>query len=184
MNYYQLKVTLNGTKPPIYRRILIIPEIKLPKFHYIIQIIMGWTDSHLHQFIIDGQFYGEPHPDDWTEVINYNNIKIKDVLVYPKDKIKYEYDFGDGWEHVITLEKIIESKEEFNIKCIKGERCCPPEDCGGVGGYYNLLEIINDPRDEEYESMIEWLGDEYDPEYFNIEEINNELEYFNKKKKK
>ena len=105
-------------------------------------------------------------------------------MVYPKDKIKYEYDFGDGWEHVITLEKIIESKEEFNIKCIKGERCCPPEDCGGVGGYYNLLEIINDPRDEEYESMIEWLGDEYDPEYFNIEEINNELEYFNKKKKK
>lgn len=184
MKYYQLKVTLMRTKPPIYRRILINPEIKLPEFHQIIQAIMGWTNSHLHQFIINKEYYGQPHPDDWTEVVNYKNVKIKDVLVKLKDKIQYDYDFGDNWQHLIKLEKIIDSDEEFNVKCIKGAICCPPEDCGGIWGYYELLEIIDDPKHPEHKSMLEWLGGGYDPEDFNTEEINAAFVNYNKNIKK
>lgn len=183
MNYYQIKIKLKESKPPIYRKILINPETKLPKFHDIIQDVMGWTDSHLHHFIVDGEFYGEPDPDDWTEVINYKNIKIYEVLMDEKDKMIYEYDFGDSWIHEIILEKFIELDEEFNVKCIDGKLNCPPEDCGGISGYYNLLEVLSNPEDEEYEYMLEWLEEDFDPEYFNIDEVNEVLRYYNKKKR-
>ena len=181
--YYQLKISLIDSKPTIYRRILINPELKLLKLHDVIQIVMGWTNSHLHQFIINNEYYAEPNPDDYYEIINYKNIKIIDILNDIKDKIKYEYDFGDSWLHTISLEKKIESEEKFNVKCIEGKYNCPPEDCGGIGGYYDLLEIINDPKNEEYESMLEWLGNDFDPKYFDLVKVNEELEYLNKRVK-
>ena len=104
--YYQLKISLKGSKPLIYRNVLVNPELKLPELHDIIQTVMGWSNSHLHEFVINNKSYGKPDPDDDYEVINYKNIKIKDVLSKIKDKIKYEYDFGDYWVHSISLEKL------------------------------------------------------------------------------
>jgi len=173
---YRLKVTLRGSKPPIWRRLLVPDSITLYKLHDIIQVAMGWTDSHLHQFIIENEYYGIPHPDDWRPVIDERNYRLKKVTQSEGFQFIYEYDFGDSWEHQILLEKIQppEPGIEYPI-CTKGKRACPPEDVGGVWGYSDFLEAINDPDHTEHDSYIEWVGGEFDAEKFNIEEINEAL---------
>jgi len=174
-NYFQLKITLNYIKPAIWRRFIIDSNIKLPDLHKVIQTVMGWTNSHLHQFINDDKFYSEPDEDSFTENIDYRKIKLSHILFKEKQSIIYEYDFGDGWEHEIVLEKILSDHKYKYPICIDGERNCPPDDCGGPGGYENLLEIISNPKKKEYDEMIDWLGGDYDPDFINIEEINEML---------
>src|SRR3972149_2067324 len=157
---YQLKITLSGSNPEIWRRFLADSEVKLSELHYVIQIVMGWTNSHLHQYRQKNVIYGEP-----------------------KDEIIYEYDFGDSWDHDLVLEKILEKDDKLKTPiCLDGAMACPPEDCGGIGGYYNMLETIKNPEDPEYEDMIDWLGDKFDPEEFDLEAINNKLKRFKKKR--
>jgi len=177
---YQIQIALLGFKPKIWRRLLIPSDLLLSDFHEVIQSSMGWTDSHLHHFIIDKTFYAERIGDDdfWDEMnnVDYKKIKISDLLKAEKDKIIYEYDFGDSWEHEIKLEKILpyDEKKKYPI-CIAGRMQCPPEDCGGVWGYADLLEILKQPDHEEYENYMEWFEDGIDPEYFNKDEINELL---------
>jgi len=147
----------------------------------IIQISMGWTNSHLHQFIKDRTFYTEKMPDDdtWGELdsVDYKNMKISYLLKKEKDKIVYEYDFGDGWEHDVLLEKILPADEKFKSPvCLAGKMACPPEDCGGVWGYADLLEILKNPKHKEYDSYMDWLGGEFDPEHFDKEAVNKLLQ--------
>jgi hypothetical protein len=175
---YQLKVTLIDSKPPIWRTILVPSNIALSVFHTALQISMGWTNSHLHQFIADGVFYGIKDDDFGMdmEIEDENKFKLHHLLKSEKEEIKYEYDFGDGWEHKILLEKIIPFDKNAQVAlCIKGKRACPPEDCGGVWGYEELIETINDDKHPEYESMMEWLGGEFDPEEFDMDETNSML---------
>ena len=141
---------------------------------------MGWTNSHLHQFIKNRTFYTERMTDDdtWGELdnVDYMNMKIFDLLKREKEKIVYEYDFGDGWEHDVLLEKILPGDEKLKSPiCLAGKMACPPEDCGGVWGYADLLEILKNPKHEEYDSYMEWLGGEFDPEHFDKDEVNKML---------
>ena len=106
---YQLKVSLNGAKPPIWRRLLVPSAVSLAQLHRILQLAMGWTDSHLHQFEVHGQFYGVPDPEFGKGTKNEARVRLADVLMHEKDSMIYEYDFGDGWEHKIVLEKILET---------------------------------------------------------------------------
>jgi len=176
---YQIKVTLDGVRPPIWRRILIQSDITLGNLHTILQIVMGWTNSHLHQFISGRTLYGEQDDDDFMfdpDIEDENKYRINDLLKKEKDWIRYEYDFGDGWEHKILLEKILPFEKKGKLQtCIKGKRACPPEDCGGIWGYQNLLEILQDPEHEEYENYIDWLGGKFDSEAFDIAEVNQTL---------
>lgn len=177
-NMYQLKVTLIGSKPPIWRRVLVPSNIALGKLHLVLQISMGWTNSHLHQFISNGVFYGIQDDDSGfdMEVENEDKYILNQLLRSEKEAINYEYDFGDGWEHKILLENILPfDKDNQSPSCIKGKRACPPEDCGGIWGYQELLDTLNDPKHPEYESMLEWLGGEFDLEAFDIDEINKML---------
>lgn len=180
MKIFQIQIVLKGSKPKIWRRILIPSELLLSDFHKIIQSSMGWTDSHLHQFVKNKTFYTlrMKNDDFWDEMnnVDYKNLKASDLLEFEKDKIVYEYDFGDSWEHDIILEKIlpIENKILSPI-CTDGKMNCPPEDCGGVWGYANLVEILKNPDNEEYQSYMEWIGENFDPEYFNIDEVNGLL---------
>jgi hypothetical protein len=179
-NTYQIKIVLKGSKPKIWRRILVPLNLLLSDFHKIIQTTMGWTNSHLHQFIKDNTFYVPKSPEDdlWEDIDNveYSKIKISDLLTKEKDKLVYEYDFGDGWEHDIIVEKIENEITNKNIPiCLTGKNNCPPENCGGIWGYSEMLEIIKNPKHEEYEDYIEWLDDEFDPKYFNKDEINEML---------
>jgi len=141
---------------------------------------MGWENSHLHQFIKDRTFYTERILGDntWGEMnnVDYKKIKISDLLKKEKEKIIYEYDFGDGWEHDIILEKILPGHEKMIfLICLEGKMACPPEDCGGVWGYSDMLEILKQPKHEEYDNIIEWLGEEFDPEHFDKEAVNKIL---------
>ncbi len=172
---YQIQIALKGFKPKIWRRVLIPSDISMSDFHYVIQVVMGWTNSHLHQFIQYGTYYSEPQEETWDDMDteDYTDIKVCDLLDMEKDNLIYEYDFGDGWEHQITLEKVLPKTSETQLPvCLKGKMNCPPEDCGGVWGYADMLEILKQPEHEEYESYIEWLGDEFDPAYFNKDAVN------------
>ena len=175
---YQLKITLRDSKPPIWRRVLVEDSINLYELHQIIQIAMGWTDSHLHQFIIDGEYYTMPDPYAMRPFVDERHFQLKQVVQYEKIKFVYEYDFGDSWEHQILVEKIAQPDSGIQYPiCIKGKRACPPEDVGGVWGYYDsFLEAMNDPNHEEHDSYLEWWGGQFDPESFDLEEVNLNLQ--------
>ncbi len=173
---YQIKMSLIGAKPPIWRTVLVPDNLKLAAFHDVIQVAMGWTDSHLHQFIAHNVFYGIPDDEFGMEIEDESKYKLSQLLSKEKDTLIYEYDFGDSWEHKILLEKVLpfDTKTALPV-CIKGKRACPPEDCGGIWGYEELLQTISDPNHPDHDDMLEWLGGEFDPEEFDLEEINEEL---------
>ncbi len=177
---YQVKITLRNFRPPIWRRLLVPSNISLNVFHLAIQYSMGWLDCHLHHFEKDRNLYGIPD-DEFTEGIGITikderRYKLSQVLRKEKDWLDYEYDFGDGWGHKVILEKILPYDKDIpRARCIKGKRACPPENCGGTWGYRDFLKIIRDPSHPEYEETSEWLGGEFDPDYFDLEEINEML---------
>ena len=174
---YHLRVTLEDTKPPIWRDILVPSQLNLEDLHHVIQTAMGWQNTHLHQFIANQQLYGIN--DD--EINHYENDErdytIAELLSDPKKWIRYEYDFGDSWLHKIELKTILPANEQNKkIRCIKGKRACPPEDCGGIWGYNDLLENLAHANLEEKREIYSWLGEDFDPEYFNIKQINESLQ--------
>jgi hypothetical protein len=169
---FQFKITLLDTKPSIWRRIQ-VQDCTLDKLHEHIQTAMGWTNSHLHQFEIKGQRYGDPELlddafDDF-ECVDSTTTRVTEIV--PKSgkrfAFQYEYDFGDGWEHEVLCEgrPPIDPKAKYPL-CLEGERACPPEDCGGVWGYVDFLEAIRNPKHEEHESMMEWIGGAFNPDEF------------------
>jgi hypothetical protein len=180
---FQIQIALKNFKPKIWRRILIPSDLLLTNFHKIIQTTMGWTNSHLHQFEKNRIFYSVKFEDDddfWDDMnqVDYKKkkIRVSDLIKAEKEKMIYEYDFGDGWEHEIVLEKILPIDKTIKYPvCINGKMACPPEDCGGVWGYENMLEVLKQPDHEEYEGFNEWLGEGFDPEDFDIEEVNEML---------
>jgi hypothetical protein len=150
---YQLKITLKYIRPPIWRRVQVPSDIILARLHRIIQVAMGWYDSHLHQFIVGEKYYGVPSIDEFSELElkDERRARLKEVLSKPNKKIVYEYDFG--------------------------VRACPPEDCGGTGGYENFLAAIRDPRHEEHDEYLYWIGGEFDPEEFELAEFDTALRH-------
>ena len=174
---YQLKITLDGIKPPIWRRIQVRGDISLFKLHKIIQVAMGWEDYHLHQFIVGEDYYAIPSPEDPWPMETKNEKRSKLIKVAPAEKAKfvYEYDLGDSWYHEILVEKISPGGEQEHPICLAGKRSRPPEDCGGIGGYYEFLEAIRDPKHPDHEDMLTWAGGDFDPERFDMEEINRLL---------
>ncbi len=179
---YQFKISLKGIRPPIWRRVLVPANYTFKELHDVIQNAMGWYDCHLHQFEIKNFkgriIIGTEEFDEYDDCDEFEHkVKLSKYFKLPKDKATYEYDFGDGWEHEIILEKVLPvAAEESYPKCIAGKRACPPEDCGGVWGYEELLEIINDPDHEEYEERKEWLDEEFDAEKFDKDEIDFDKE--------
>lgn len=173
---YQFKITLHGSRPPIWRRVLVPGNFSLYKLHQVIQIAMGWTDSHLHQFIVDSEYFSIPSSEDYEPVKDERRVTLEKIAPSLKRKFLYEYDFGDGWMHQVIVEKIlIPDPGEKYPRCIKGKRACPPEDVGGVWGYETFLEAIQDAGHEEHESYVEWIGGGFDPEALNLAEINDAL---------
>ncbi len=177
-NIYQVKVTLEDSKPPIWRRLLVRSDITLGDLHPIIQEAMGWWNYHLHQFIVQGTYFGEPHPDydDYLDMHDERKVTLRQIVPGEGFKFRYEYDFGDSWLHQVLVEKIVppEPGQHYPV-CIKGRRACPPEDVGGVWGYYGFLEAIQDPDHPEHEEYLEWVGGEFDPAAFDLDEVNARL---------
>jgi len=170
---YQLKITLEGFLPPIGRRIQVPGRVSLFTLHQALQIAMGWTDSHLHQFNIHGDSYSIPSEDDLEPVIDERKHVLWKIVPMEGMRFGYEYDFGDGWMHTVEVEAVLPPDPKFKHPvCLDGARACPPEDIGGVGGYELFLEAIADPDHEEHESYKDWLGTDFDADAFDVEEVN------------
>jgi hypothetical protein len=182
---YQLHASLFGIEPPVWRRLLVRGSMTLRHLHDILQIAFGWEDCHLHAFRTKDENFMDPDMNPGTEAMDEKKAILDQVLLKVKSALIYEYDFGDGWEHNILLEKILpfDVKQKLPI-CLGGERSGPPEDCGGFSGYEVLLEAIKNPDHPEHEEMLDWVGEDFDPEYFNLNEINKELANLYHKKKK
>lgn len=175
-----LEIWLDEIKPRIWRKLAVRPFTKLDRLHMIIQESMGWTNSHLHQFITeDGNCYSYPYPgyDSYNEDLkDETEIKLSDLLTKTRDRIKYQYDFGDCWDHIIELTSIERAEPgKKHPMCLAGERACPPEDCGGPWGYEEMLETLASPDSDEKRDYTEWLGGTFQPEKFDVEAANRRL---------
>ncbi len=160
-----LKVTLKGSKPPVWRRLLVPGSMTLGDLSEAILTGMGWIGGHLHAFDVDGRQFGDPATTD--DVANENRLTLNGVVKSGVRRFGYTYDFGDDWEHVVAVEKTLaRAPGQAYPVCVDGERNCPPEDCGGVWGYAELLEILADPAHPEREERLEWIGGDFDPEAF------------------
>jgi len=178
---YRLRVELEETDPVIYRVLLVRGTIGLDLLHAILQVAIGWTNSHLHQFIVGQTRFSDPQfnlNEDLMDPTHYVYEESKEILSTIASKkncqFGYEYDFGDSWEHRITVEDILPDNGTLAgfAECIDGKRACPPEDCGGVPGYENFLEAIHDPEHEEHKSMNERIGGYFNPVEFDRAKVN------------
>ena len=172
---YQLKIALIGTKPPIWRRLLVARNVTLQRLHFIFQKAMGWETSHLHMFETEAGRYGEPNPE-WDYVQYHLSWRLYHVAYSAGHSFTYIYDMGYGWRHQVEVEAISPDPRYCGVPlCLDGARACPPEDCGGIGGYAELLGILANPRHERHRRMKQWLGGPFDPEAFDREAVNATL---------
>ena len=176
---YQIKITLKHSKPNIWRRIEVPSNISFLQLHYCIQEAMGWYNCHLFQFIVKeaiawtvDTIIAMPYDDDFNLNGDYkaDETLINKYLKVEKDKLIYEYDFGDGWEHDIVLEKILQAQPDLAYpRLTAGKSACPPEDCGGIWGYYEMVKAINNPKHPNHDDMVEWASiDEWDVKEFDL----------------
>ncbi len=173
---YQLKIKLLGIKPMIWRRLLVSSVMKLDELHIAIQIAMGWTNSHLYEFISGYDRYGVPDDNGMLKVYDAGSFRIDSILKKEKDELLYLYDYGDTWEHNVLLEKVLPFTTEQTLPyCVAGKQACPPEDVGGAPGYAYFLEAIEDPSHPDHDEQTEWVGGFFDAEHFDLVEVNDLL---------
>ena len=174
MEVYVVKVTLLGTSPPVWRRILVPRDISLRNLHRTLQTVMGWTNSHLHQFVCRKARLSDPRSRVGSTVADENRTKLGDLIGTVGARLLYEYDFGDGWQHELLLEEVLLGDETFQQMCVAGKRCSPPEDCGGPQGFAELIQALQDPNHPSHDEACEWLGD-FVPESFSVDDVNRRL---------
>ena len=149
---YRLRITLLDSDPPIWR-LVEVPDCSLGELHVVIQIVMGWHNSHMHQFSVNGKHFGQLMPDDFDLQFEDEDGLLLSQIFHSKKRplIIYEYDFGDSWQHEITLETTLMPEPKIKYpRCVEGARACPPEDCGGAWGYAEFLEAMADPKHENH----------------------------------
>lgn len=181
---YQIKIVLMGSDPEIWRRFCVRSTIRLSRLHDVVQVVMGWTDSHLHAFHVGKDTYQVPFPgfDDMSfspsarRSHDEGKFTLGDLLQRPRQKLVYEYDFGDSWQHGLILEKVLPADPELkSALCLAGENACPPEDTGGLYGYYHMLEALADPKHRDHGHFLEWIDGSIAPKAFDLAGVNRIL---------
>jgi len=177
MQVYLIKVTLRGMRPPIWRRLRLPSTLNLGQLHHVLQVAMGWTNLHMHQFCVCGECIGAPDPDDLGDGPAFNERKFRlEQIAQATSRFTYEYDFGDGWTHDIIIERAEVVAELLPDQiCLEGRRACPPEDCGGPYGYANLVEALSNPKHPGYAEQREWVGSHWHPDAFDLDAVNKQL---------
>ena len=183
----QLKITIENSKPAIWRRVRVEKQTTFFELHHIIQIVFGWQNYHAYEFFIDNHKLGAP--DDYMKnvpstdegVIDARDITLDSLIVQPRETFRYEYDFGDSWMHRIVVERFLPKEELAQYPyCMSGKYSSPPEDCGGMPGYYDLLRILKDKKHRDHKEMVKWAGRNFNPEHFDKEELNKKLLHLDK----
>ena len=152
--------------------------------HFIIQIVMGWENGHMHEFVIGKKSYGKKLKEDYFARQDENKFTLDSVVKRKGSKFYYVYDFGDNWEHCLVVEETHHpARDEIYPLCLDGQNPCPPEDCGGIYGYSHMLEVYTDEKHPDHENIREWLGEGFDPEYFDIRSVNAQLARYTSKKR-
>lgn len=169
---YDLKIVIRDIEPLVWRRVRVPASIRLDKLHRAVQAAFHWTDGHLHEFEFEDAVYGDPTWDEEERVTDERSVDLGTALGAgnPKEKrFLYRYDFGDNWEHDILVEEIdFVSKPLRRVRCTAGQRQRPPEDCGGTSGYEELLATLGNPGRQDHRAMLEWVGGQFDPEFFDL----------------
>jgi hypothetical protein len=172
---YQVKVTLRGAKPPIWRRLRLPTATTLAQLHQVIQVAFGWEDAHLHAFEVGGRRYSRPDFELWDQTADEGKARLQDLASHTGARLRYTYDFGDSWEHDLLVEDVLAPDGVAHAVCLNGRRAGPPEDCGGVWGYAELCDILADPNHPDHGERLEWLGHPHDPDAFDKDAINASL---------
>lgn len=177
---YQLRIELLDVRPAVWRRLLVPGSIKLHILHVALLRTMGWAGGHLHEFVIGHDHYGEPDPDfDMPPPVQRDDRVTLAAALGGRKSFTYLYDFGDGWDHRVSVEKLLPPDPELKWPlCLDGANACPPEDVGGPPGYAEFLEAIGDPTHEEHDAMLDWCGGDFDPSAFRLDDINATLRQF------
>ncbi len=173
-NILKLRIAIPDIEPEIWREIVVENDITFKKLHEIIQLSFGWTNSHLYNFDVNGILFSMPDKEFENNDLDVKN-KITEFLIEKGQKAHYTYDFGDYWEHEIKIVDVLKKEKGIRYpKCLDGRRNGPPEDCGGIPGYEDVIDALTNKDKSEYEDLLEWLGD-YDPEKFDIDKINKAI---------
>jgi hypothetical protein len=176
----QLHIELRGSKPKIWRRVLVPETITLAKLHAVIQAVFGWSGGHLHEFNVGEERFGTPDPeyDEPGSVRNERTIRLAGALGAART-MNYVYDFGDNWQHRIKVDKTLVPDPELKLPlCVGGANATPPDDCGGIYGYYDFVAAVSDPNHPEHADMTEWIGRPWDPAAFDLDSANFRLRNF------
>jgi len=178
----QVRVSIDRIEPQIWRRLVVPLHFHLRELHLVLQAAFGWTNSHLHEFEIGGLSYGGEWADaergeDDPRTFEEMEVRLRDFTREPGMTFCYVYDMGDNWVHTVCLEKHLEVEPAPKMaRCVEGARARPPEDVGGPSGYQEFLEAVLDPTHEEHRAMVRWAGGHFDPEWFDLELINKDVE--------
>jgi hypothetical protein len=177
---HRLKIALLSVKPQVWRRIEVESDVKLSRLSRILLAGMGWSECHMHQFVVGKACYGMLDPDitsDMSETIDETQFTLATIAPCVKDRFRLDYDFGDGWEHRIVVEDVTEAKPGVAYpRCTGGANACPPEDCGGPGGYEDLCHTLADSTNERHDRVREILGEGFDPTSFDLVGVNEHIE--------
>ncbi|HET9075552.1 MAG TPA: plasmid pRiA4b ORF-3 family protein [Acidimicrobiales bacterium] len=178
LTVHLLRITLLDVSPPVWRLVRVPSAVTLAVLHAIVQVSMGWEDRHLHEWRVGDAVYSGDE-EDWGEGAGDESAVLLGDLAPADSVLRYDYDFGDGWEHLVEVVSV----EPYDgtvppVSVIDGARAAPPEDCGGPAGYEHLLDALADPDDPEHEELTELIGDRVDPDYFDRAAVNRRLESF------
>jgi hypothetical protein len=177
LTVHEMRVTLLDVNPPVWRQIRVPSALPLSTVHAVIQIAFGWEDRHLHEWRVGDITYGLSDEDSWGEDLHDESTALLADVAPVDSLLRYDYDFGDGWEHLVEVTAVLPySGQVVPVACLGGARACPPEDCGGPFGYEHLLDALRDPDDAEHEDVVEWLGDHFDPAEFDLASTNHRLD--------
>jgi hypothetical protein len=176
---FEMRITLLDIEPAIWRRVRVPASASLAALHEVLQIAFGWKNSHLHDFLINDIRFSMADVEDELFSVDERAAPLG-AVARAGGRLIYLYDFGDDWEHEVTVERVMAEGDESFV-CVDGARACPPEDCGGASGYARLLEVLANPNDEEHAEMRKWVGRGFDPEKFDVTAVNKKLASLSKR---
>jgi hypothetical protein len=171
---HRLRLLLSESDPPIWREVEVPSDVRFDRLHRIFQAVMGWCDGHPHQFMVDDESIADP--EAVMDARDESAVRLHQVAPQKGASFLYVYDFGDDWQHEVTVQAVEPRPDgAVHVRCTGGARACPPEDCGGIPGYEDLLRVLRDPLDPEHAAMCELVGGRFDPESFDLVAVNRRM---------
>lgn len=178
---FTLRLSIVGTTPPVWRRLVVRESMWLSRLHDSIQVVFDWFDYQTHAFNLDDLRFGNPLKRETLSIEDDRDVTLADLDLEHRERFTYGYHFGDGWQVEIKVEKMGKVAKGVSYPaCTAGEQAGPPEDCGGLEAYHDMLACIKEPQTDLGREWLEWLGPDYDPDVCDLDKINKSLKKLGK----